>query len=134
MNKHNTYISICIIALALIASCKKPEGQGGRASIQGKLLIRNYNNGFTILQDTFYVAGENVFIMYGNETSVGDNVKTAPDGSFKFEYLRKGKYKIFVTSKDKQNPTFTGTIPVIKEVEITSNKQTVDVGDIVAYD
>ncbi len=134
MKKNSSYISIIIIALALIASCKKPEGQGGRATIKGKLLIRNYNNGFNILQDTFYVAGENVFIIYGNQTSVGDNVKTGPDGSFQFEYLRKGKYKIFVTSKDKQNPSFTGTISVIKEAEITTNKQIVDVGDIVAYD
>ncbi|MBC7410887.1 MAG: hypothetical protein H7331_00340 [Bacteroidia bacterium] len=134
MKKHSVYISLFIIVIALITSCKKPEGQGGRATIQGKLLIRNYNSGFTILQDTFYVAGENVFIMYGNETTVGDNVKTAPDGSFKFEYLRKGKYKVFVISKDKQKPTFTGTISVVKSVEITTNKQTVDVGDIVAYD
>jgi hypothetical protein len=133
MKNYTIYFTTLLLILIGIG-CKKPAGQGGRATIKGKLLIRNYNNGFTILQDTFYVAGQNVFILYGSETAVGDNVRTGPDGSFEFNYLRKGKYKVFVTSKDKQNPTFTGTVSVIKEAEITSTKQIVDVGDIVAYD
>ncbi len=127
-------ISSAFVLLLFIVSCTKEPGPGGKATVKGKLKVQNYNSSFTVLQDTYYAAGKNIYIIYGDETAVGDNIDTAPDGSFEFRFLRKGKYKIFAVSKDKDHPTYTGTISITKDVEITDKKQTVDIGDLVVYD
>lgn len=132
--KKNKFIPVVFMLILLVVSCKKDPGTGGRAIIKGKLKVKNYNSSFTVLQDEYYAPGENIYIIYGDESSVGDNIDTAPDGTFEFKYLRKGKYKIFAVSKDKDNPTFTGTITISKETEITDKKQVIDLGDIVVYD
>ena len=82
------YITFLIIATSLLA-CKKQAGEGGKAKITGKLIIHNYDNSYTKLQNIYSGAGENVFIIYGDEKSVGATRKVAPDGTFEFNYLRK---------------------------------------------
>lgn len=128
------YISlICAIALALGAGCKKEAGEGGRASVKGKVYAYDWDNTQLYKISEGYSSGERVYILYGDKTTVGDDVHTSLDGSFEFKYLNKGHYKVFVNSLDtayklKGNDTY---IPIVHEFDITETKQTIDLEDIV---
>ncbi|MGZ3866468.1 MAG: hypothetical protein ACXVC6_07255 [Bacteroidia bacterium] len=124
------YFTVVILALA---ACKKPAGPGGKASIKGKIYVKDFNTAaYGPPISEYYGAGETVYICYGNNTTVGNTVKTSTDGSFEFLYLRKGHYKIFALSRDTSihvagsNKTF----PVEVNVDISSTRQTINVPDI----
>lgn len=117
-----------LIAMGLslaFSACKKPAGEGGQATIKGRLYVRNYNASFTILNDQYYAQGEQVYIIYGDETAVGNNVRTAYDGSFEFPYLRKGNYKVYALSKDSTSSTLSKTVEVLMNVTITKKKEVI---------
>ncbi len=123
----------CLVVL-ICGACKKPAGPGGKASIKGKVYIKDFNaSAFGAPISEFYGAGENVYISYGNDNAVGNNVNTSIDGSFEFLYLNKGHYKIFALSRDTtiHIAGSNKTLPVIIEVDITSNKQVVNLDDII---
>ena len=121
---------IVFILAAFISSCTKGEGKGGTASVSGKIKIEEYNYDFSTLKNTYYAQGEDVYIVFGDETSVGDDVETFHDGTYCFDYLRKGKYTIYVYSEDSIGDEASGYIPVEKEIEITENGQELAVEDI----
>lgn len=126
-----------LAAVYLLSSCSKPAGEGGDSTITGKVWVKNYNATFTVLNQEYWAPDEDVYIIYGDDATYGNRIKTGPDGVFEFKYLRKGNYKIYVYSKDKDaylagnsNPP---NIPVYVSVEITDKKQTVDAGTITIY-
>ncbi len=129
MFKSNLIIS-CVL-LFLCVQCKKAAGPGGKATIKGKIYVKNYNSNGTLLLNEYYIQGENVYITYDNDVAVGDNVKTSYDGTYVFPYLRKGKYKVFAVSKDINSSGLDATVAVIKEIEITGKKETIELSDIV---
>ena len=104
-------------------SCKKDPGEGGFASIEGKLFVKNYDATFTLMTSEYYLPGENVYIIYGEGTEIGNTVKTSYDGSFKFNYLRKGKYKVYAIGKDPTQPYLSIPKEVLLEVTIKEKKQ-----------
>ena len=112
-------------------SCKKKPGEGGFATIQGKVYIKNYDAFFTYVTSEYYLPSENVYIIYGDGTEIGQSVKTSYDGSFKFNYLRKGKYKIYVVGKDSANATRGNPKEVLAETTISQKKQVVNLSDLV---
>jgi hypothetical protein len=115
-------------------SCTKEPGEGGRATIKGKVKVKAYNKEFTILKDEYYAQGEDVYITFGDNPAVQDKVKTSYDGSFEFPYLRKGTYSVFVVSKDTTSPELTGLTSVIQQVEITAKKQVVQLQEMTIID
>lgn len=119
----NKIIIILFIALGSLVSCKKEPGEGGFASIEGKVYVYNYDESFTILKSQHYLPAENVFIIYGDGTTVSNDVKTSYDGSYKFSYLRKGKYKIFVVGKDSTKPYKSMPKEILVDVEIKEKKE-----------
>lgn len=121
---------LIIISVVFANSCKKAPGEGGFASISGRVYVKNYDPTFTIVQSEYYLPGENVYIIYGEGTEVGNSVKTSYDGSFVFNYLQKGKYKIFVVSEDTTKPSLSVPTNITIQTEITSKKQKVDLGTI----
>lgn len=132
MNKTKLFLfSILIVSTIGLLSCKKPAGEGGRATIKGKIYMKNYNSTFTVISDEYYAAGENVYITYGDNPAVANTTKSSYDGSFEFPYLRTGKYTVFAVSKDPNSPGLTATIAITKAVEISDKKDVIDVGDIV---
>jgi hypothetical protein len=121
------------ILTAGFISCEKPAGPGGSATIKGRIFAHDFDNTQRYEISKGYAAGERVYIMFGNDNTVGDNVRTAADGSYEFRYLNKGSYKIFVNSLDtsikyKGNKTF---VPVFAEATITDRKQVVTIEDII---
>lgn len=121
-------IGICIIG-GLFFSCSKTPGSGGQASIIGKIKTQNYINNCTQLQATYPGADEDVYIIYGDEPSYGERVRTAPDGTFLFRYLRKGVYTVYIYSDDCDEPS--GTIAIKKSIEITGRKEQADAGELI---
>lgn len=107
--------------LVLFNSCSNGPGPGGKASIQGVVQGTRWLSNCSINAGTFLAEDEDVYIIYGDDPSYGDRVKTGPGGVFYFPYLRPGKYTIYAYS--------TTCDPVsqkeaeIMEVEITDKNQ-----------
>jgi hypothetical protein len=132
MNSHVRYSFVSLVILGLLAfSCKKDEGIGGTSTIKGKVVIRRYNTNFTELIEQYYATDEDVFIIYGDDPVYGDKVSTNYDGTYEFDYLREGNYKIFAYSKDSANYPTKHLVPVIVRASISGKKETVKAKDIV---
>jgi len=139
-------ISIATLSAIVIGvACKKTAGEGGTSSVKGSIYTKNYNSNFSTLLGQYPGADVDVYIIYGDDATYGDRTKSGPDGIFEFKYLRKGKYKIYVYSKDSVatvGPPYSKTNPnvnapdmaVFKDAEITKRKETVDVGTLNIYD
>ncbi len=134
MNKIFLILSVTLLIVAV--SCKKQAGEGGQATIKGKIWERKVG----ALMNTIaqYPAPEKaVYIIYGDDATYGNKIQTEPDGTYEFKYLRKGSYKIYAYSLDSVTilgPPQNANAPKIgvsKTVEITGRKQTVDAGTIV---
>ncbi len=118
-NKVVLFVLVCFSFF----SCKKQPGEGGFASIEGKVYVKNFDPYFSILLSEHYLPGETVYIIYGDGTEIGNTVKTSYDGSFKFNYLRKGKYKVYVLGEDSTTATRYQPKAELVEVNITERKQ-----------
>lgn len=121
---------ILVQVAGLLTSCKKEPGEGGNSSITGKVYMREYDPYFTFLVAEYWAADEDVYIIYGDGITSNERVKSGPGGDFKFPYLRKGKYRIYIYSDDSTMTSQSGKVTVYREVEITKNRQTIDVGTI----
>ncbi len=120
-------ISILII---LTLSCSKDEGVGGTATIRGRVMIHNYNKDYSILLSQQDAAEEDVYIIYGDEQTFGDQTETNYDGTFEFRYLLPGNYKIFVYSEDSTSDGMYDAA-VIKNISVSKKDDLVDAGTFV---
>lgn len=128
-------VSSLLIAIALlISSCKKTAGEGGKASIYGKVWVQNWNASFTVLNGEYAGADVDVYIIYGDETNYGDKQTTNYKGEFEFKYLREGKYKVYVYSQDNTFTSQSGDTVVVKEIEIKDKKEKANSGTITIFD
>ena len=124
-------ILFALALCAMVISCKKAPGEGGFASIEGKVYVKDYDPTFTIIQSQYYLPGETVYIIYGTNTEIGNTVKTSYDGSFKFNYLQKGNYKVYVLGKDSVAPNKGNPKETLIEVNITERRQNLNLGDFI---
>jgi hypothetical protein len=132
MKKYFSFLALLI----LFISCKKEAGEGGKASISGRLWLKEYNSNFSSLQLERDAYDEYIYIQYGEDISYGDRIKTTYDGRFEFKYLRPGKYKVFTYSKDptdKDNVKPTVTMVVMNDVEIVGKKDKIELDTMVIY-
>lgn len=112
----------------IISSCSKYEGEGGSSTIKGVVREQRFNSLGNLISE-YPVADQDVFIIYGNEsTFYDDDIKTSYDGSFEFRYLKKGNYTVFVYEDCSTCPS--GVKEVKIPVEITNNNQIVDLDTI----
>ncbi|HNB81919.1 MAG TPA: hypothetical protein PLP34_00350 [Chitinophagaceae bacterium] len=117
---HKLLSLILLSGLFFLIACSKGPGVGGRASIKGRVYAHNYSNSF-VLNDSGYLGGQKVYIRYGDQPGVGDDVDTDNEGYYYFPYLRKGTYTVYVYSKQLNNNTLDTAI--IQQVEIDERKQ-----------
>lgn len=91
-------VALLASSVFLINSCKKYEGEGGKSTIIGKIMIdeKLYVNGNYSETVSYLGADEDVFIVYGDgDVSPDDKIECSFDGSFRFEYLQPGTYTIY---------------------------------------
>lgn len=124
---------VLILVSFLLISCEKNPGEGGNATITGSVWVKDYNSTFTSLISEYAGMKEDVFIVYGDNVGYDDKVETDYLGNYRFNYLRKGKYTIYVFSEDSTMTSPDGKVAVIKEVEITENDQVLIVPQILIY-
>ena len=126
-----SYISVVLLVLLSIQGCSKAPGLGGKASIKGKITGRFYSDTqLTMLTGLSALGDENVYLIYGNDhTFYDDDISTSYDGSFEFNYLRPGKYIVFMY--ENCYPCAALQQEKLFEVEITEKKQVVDLGEII---
>ncbi|MFN0201911.1 MAG: hypothetical protein ACKVTZ_10340 [Bacteroidia bacterium] len=126
-------ITFCL-GVFMLLGCRKEPGVGGNASIKGRIFVEKYNKTFTVLLQKYYVAEQDVYIVYGDQYGYSDRVKTDYDGRFAFDYLYPGDYTVYVMSKDSTFATGdtigSGEVPVKKELTLKQNKEAVDLGEI----
>ena len=94
-----------------LIACKKQAGEGGTSSIKGKILVQDWNDAFTIKNGEYEGYNVDVYFLYGDAVSYSDKTKANYNGEF--EYLRKGKYTVYVYSKDKTIQSQSGTVSII---------------------
>ena len=134
-------ILIVLLVAVLFSSCKKEAGEGGRATITGKVYAEYWDKTYTIKGDSGYAPDVDVYIIYGDNVSYGNRIKANYDGTYEFKYLQKGDYKVFVYSKDStgraldqangnSNYLYNPDVAIIKSVSITERKQKLNVEDI----
>src|SRR5215510_7580295 len=114
---------LLVIVLLLFMSCKKGPGEGGRTSIIGKVWAEEWDDiSYTQHYDSLdhWAADEDVFIIYGDDISYGDRIRTGPDGVFEFKYLREGDYTVYVYSEAPENSAATagGKVAISKRISI----------------
>ncbi|MBX7182844.1 MAG: carboxypeptidase-like regulatory domain-containing protein [Bacteroidia bacterium] len=120
----------CLIGICLQA-CKKEAGEGGLASIKGKVYGYDINS-YGVLVDSGYVGDYRVSISYGDHAWFDDDTRTSPSGDFVFQGLQKGRYRLTVYSQCDTcafNQTYSE-----QWAEISTAKQEVEVPDFVIFD
>lgn len=115
--------------LISIYSCSKGPGPGGDATITGKLLVESYNSNCTIKQAEYYGVDEDVYLIYGDDPSYSERVRTGPGGVFWFPYLRKGTYTVYAITESCS--ALYGDSIFFKTVEIKDRKETVTTEDLI---
>jgi hypothetical protein len=131
--KNQSLIIVVLLTTSLLVlSCAKSEGEGGLATIRGRVLVKEYNGTFTILKDTYYAQDEDVFIIYGDAKMVSDRARTTYDGWFEFRNLRPGSYQVYCYSNDSTLQTLA-KIPVISHVLITGKKELIMLDEMVIF-
>ena len=119
----------CLILAALFSACSKQEGPGGEASIRGRIMVLDYNGNCSELLEEYPGIDEEVYIIYGDDPSYSERIRTGPDGIFWFPYLRKGDYTVYALTEPCNVPGQLTTEEV--QVSINSRKQEVNIGDLV---
>ncbi len=118
--------------LGELIKVKSIDYDKGSASIKGRVFLINYLNSSEypnlIIKDISLAQDEDIFITYGNHTFHDDKIETTYDGTFLFQNLIKGNYKIFLYSEDLSGGT--EDIVIMKEVSISSEFAEIDLGDI----
>lgn len=126
MLKHIVYVSLLVVLVAA-SGCSKPEGEGGTSAIYGRVFARDYNSS-GVFQGEFYSPDEEVFIIYGEDDNYYDDTyKTSFDGSFRFQYLRPGTYRVFVYSDCLSCPS--GIEEMVQTVVISKNNEDIVLAD-----
>lgn len=137
MNQRCTAYSIFVLCLTVfvLSACEKEPGEGGSASVVGKLFLQDLNSDGEI-KDEYFLPDERVFIIYGDNAIYDDDTRTHFDGSFQFKYLYKGQYTIFAYSKcDSDLDTCpSGQEPIMKTFEITEKGQIYDLDTLIVFD
>ena len=119
--------TLSLVSISLLSSCKKSAGEGGNSTITGKIMVEEWNATFDVHISDHPGADVDIYIIYGDDATYGNKIKSGPDGIFEFKYLRKGMYTLYAYSKD---ATPAGKNAKKVNVEITKKKQTVDASTI----
>jgi hypothetical protein len=123
---------LACMVLLFFTACKKDEGEGGKAEINGKLVGRYFCDNTGELLETSAAIGQRVYITYGESTVFDDDVRTSGTGEFSFKFLQPGDYTITALSECVGCPS--GTEVVKKSVTIGKKDRDVTAGTLTVDD
>jgi hypothetical protein len=122
--------SYILLGIIMLSACKKEAGEGGTNSITGKVFATDLNKEYTKIQGEYYIPDHQVYIVYGTENSVyEDDFDTDYNGTFEFNYLRKGTYTIFTYSIDTTEKNYQKFISIKQTVEVTGKNEVITLPD-----
>lgn len=123
-------MAVGLLACAVLNACEKEPGEGGNSVIVGKVIERSYVV-FPNLYSDKPAMDRDVFIIYGDgSNAIDDRTRTSFDGSFKFEFLKRGDYRVFVYGEDTALTNFGNDKALIFEASIKKNNSEVRIPDI----
>ena len=136
--KNKIFCTLFLLITVFVVSCKKEPGIGGDASVRGKVFVKHYNTQFSYLIAEYYGPDIYVYIIYGNNISYGQRIKSSYDGRFEFKYLYEGDYKIYIYSIDSAAVVHNPSVihpdsAAIVKVSITDRKQEEDIGTLTIF-
>lgn len=129
MKKYIRFLGFLLLSTVAI-SCSKEAGDGGNSTIYGKIIAYDYNAEFTELKGIYPAADEDVFLIYGNDHSYSQRIRSNYNGVYEFKFLRPGDYTVYVYSKDSTLTIPSEMYAIISKVSIDKNKQDVEVAEI----
>ena len=118
---------LAVLLIIQFTSCKKEPGFGGLSCIEGKVYAKDYTPNSGIIEAEGYTPDMKVVISVEGSNTILDETKTNLDGSFRFDELRKGTYKVWAFTEC--DTCTNNERPVIQSAEVTSNKETVTLPD-----
>nr|HPM12993.1 hypothetical protein [Bacteroidales bacterium] len=81
----------------------------------------------------FVAIDEDVYISYGDNTKIDDDITTGPQGQFSFQYLVPGDYTVFAYSDDTLIFNSSELLPVSKQICISKRKDNTKADTILIY-
>ena len=133
-------IFFLLIGLMVLGACRKEAGEGGDASISGRVMLekRLVLSNPEIVLYTAPAEDYDVYIVYGDGPGPDDRIRTNYDGEYHFPYLREGDYEVYVYSKDTSDAAINGQAPenmaVRIDANINSRKQELVLPDLKVYE
>lgn len=124
------YTLVAFFSGMIFSGCKKTEGEGGLASVSGKLHTKEYYKDRQTIISEYYQPDEDVFIVYGDDETISDNTKTDQNGFYRFKYLQPGNYTVFAYSDDLSGMENSGKKVVSKTITVAKRKEDVSVPDL----
>ena len=119
-----TSLFTCLLLSTIVFSgCKKVEGTGGAATIEGKVMLQDYTTANIANGAPYDGYNVKVYLIYGSGTTYSDVFSTSYDGSYRFENLRSGNYKVFVYSAIVPAPSNPPKDETITEAVTISDKK-----------
>ena len=115
-------------SVSLLISCTKEPGEGGKNTIEGVIIMQEYTESTNQFVVEYPAPEERVYIIYGDNAYFADDTRTNYDGTFRFPYLYKGDYHIFVYSECLACPS--GQEPIFVDVELKERKETYEMDTI----
>jgi len=130
-------IFILVVIVLFFSSCEKEPGEGGTSSIIGSVYkISTYFNALTQEVDTVFYqldSGEDVYVIYSDNESdfYNDKIETNWNGQYRFDYLRKGDYTIFVYADSTDILNISYDYPVFQHISVEANNSTYTLSDFI---
>lgn len=125
---------LACLGMVLAIGCSEPgPGEGGYASIQGVVMVEDWNSTFTTILSRYPAMDERIYLVAFadidtlrlNPVAIND-VRTVYNGAYRFPYLHTGRYRVYTYSD--RFPTSGNTSnqePVWRDVEIRSRREQV---------
>jgi hypothetical protein len=132
----NRFFLFLVITL-FFTSCEKESGEGGTSSVIGSIYkLSTYTNALTQEIDTIFYqldSGEDIYIIYSDNESdfYDDKIESNWNGQYRFDFLRKGDYTLFVYADSVDALNISYDYPIFKHVSIEANNASYTLSDFV---
>ena len=121
-----------LAGLLLVLSCEREPGPGGKSSIEGTLMVKEYNKDYSVLLDERPAQSKDIYINFGDAAVIGDDMETNFNGKFRISFLQPGNYTLWYYSDD-TIPGSQSEIVIEQDIKL-DNKQNKNLGKIFTYE